>query len=229
MMEPERLLEQTTSALERALLQEGRAYHVPDRVHARTLSALGLTASVGLGAALLMWWSARSWAAKIVLGLSTVTLVAGIPVGYVLLTRDAPAPQPIAPPTHARPAPIPVAPPAPPLAAAAPAPAVDTPATPPAPARPAGPASSALRAEVAALDAVRSTLANDDPAGALSFLAAYFRTFPRGRLRYEAEVLRIDAWAKAGRPDAAKRHAQEFLKRHPNSVLAARVRPYAEP
>jgi hypothetical protein len=82
---------------------------------------------------------------------------------------------------------------------------------------------------VAALDAVRSTLANDDPKGALSFLAAYFRTFPRGRLRYEAEVLRIDALAKAGRSDTAKRHARELLRRHPNSVLAARVRPYAEP
>jgi hypothetical protein len=228
MMEPDRLLEQTTSALERALLAEGRAYHVSDRVHARTLSALGLTASVGLGASLLAWWSARSWAAKVVLGLSTVSLAAGLPVGYVLLMRDAPAPPPTAPPTRAQP-PAPAASLAPPLAAAAPAPAVDLPATPPSSARPAGPASSALRAEVAALDAVRSTLANDDPTGALSFLAAYFRTFPRGRLRYEAEVLRIDAWAKAGRPDTAKRHAQEFLKRHPNSVLAARVRPYAEP
>jgi hypothetical protein len=228
MMEPERLLEQTTSALERALLQEGRAYHVPDRVHAHTLSALGL-ASAGLGASALAWLSAKSWASKIFLGLSTVTLVAGLPVGYVLLTRSSPAPQPTAPLTRAMPAPAPAAPAAPALAVAAPPPAVETPATPPSPARPASMTSSALRAEVAALDAVRSTLANDDPAGALSFLAAYFRTFPRGRLRYEAEVLRIDALAKAGRPDTARRHAQEFLKRHPNSVLAARVRPYTEP
>jgi hypothetical protein len=62
----------------------------------------------------------------------------------------------------------------------------------------------------------------------LSFLGAYFRTFPRGRLHFEAEVLRIHALAQAGQSDMAKRHAREFLKRHPNSVLTARVRPYAE-
>ena len=102
-------------------------------------------------------------------------------------------------------------------------------ALPPAPTRASAPSNSALRAELAALDAVRSTLANDDPAGALSFLGAYFRTFPRGRLGLEAEVLRIDAQVKAGRLDIAKRHAREFLKRHPTSMLTARVRPYAEP
>jgi outer membrane protein assembly factor BamD (BamD/ComL family) len=99
---------------------------------------------------------------------------------------------------------------------------------PPAPAQASATTSSALRAELAALDAVRSTLANDDPAGALSFLAAYFRTFPRGRLRYEADVLRIAALAQAGQRDTARRYALKFLKRHPNSVLTARVRPYAE-
>jgi len=98
----------------------------------------------------------------------------------------------------------------------------------PASARAPATTSSALRAELAALDAIRATLANDDSTGALSFLATYFRTFPRGRLHPEAEVLRIDALAKAGQADGAKRYAQEFLKRHPNSVLTARVRPYAE-
>jgi hypothetical protein len=48
-------------------------------------------------------------------------------------------------------------------------------------------------------------------------------------LRLEAEVLRIDAQVKAGRLDIARRHAREFLKRHPSSVLTARVRPFAEP
>ena len=79
----------------------------------------------------------------------------------------------------------------------------------------------------AALDAIRSTLANNDPAGALSFLDAYFRTFPQGRLTLEAEVLRIDALAQSGRLVLAKRSAQEFLRHHPNSVLNARVQPYA--
>ncbi len=40
----------------------------------------------------------------------------------------------------------------------------------------------------------------------------------------EAEVLRIDALAESGRTDAAHARAREFLRRHPNSVLAAHVR-----
>jgi outer membrane protein assembly factor BamD (BamD/ComL family) len=92
----------------------------------------------------------------------------------------------------------------------------------------AAPTNSSLRAELAALDAVRSTLASGDSAGALSFLDAYFHTFPRGRLRPEAEVLRINALAKDGRLDDARKYAQEFLRRRPNSVLAARVQPFAK-
>jgi hypothetical protein len=47
---------------------------------------------------------------------------------------------------------------------------------------------------------------------------------PRRPLQLEAEVLRIDALAKIGRKDAARQHAEAFLRRHPNSVLATRVR-----
>jgi outer membrane protein assembly factor BamD (BamD/ComL family) len=41
-------------------------------------------------------------------------------------------------------------------------------------------------------------------------------------------VLRIDALAKGGRLDDARKYAQEFLRRHPNSVLAARVQSFAK-
>jgi TolA-binding protein len=92
-----------------------------------------------------------------------------------------------------------------------------------------GSASSSLRAELAALDAARSTLAEGNFVGALSFLDAYFRTFPRGKLHPEAEVLRIDALAKAGRMSDARKYAQQFLRRHPSSVLAARVQTLAGP
>jgi hypothetical protein len=129
--------------------------------------------------------------------------------------------------------PAPVAPPSPaPAMPAAPlrlSPPLDGPSAVPAPSLRAPTRSSALRAELAALDAVRTTLAKDDPSRALSFLTAYFRNFPQGRLRFEAEVLRIDALAKAGQTNAAGLHAREFLKRHPNTVFTARVRPYAEP
>ena len=226
MDEPERMLDQPTSALERALLKEGRAYRAPDYLRVRTLAALGVATSAGLASGVLAWLSVKSWTTKIILALSTMTLLA-IPLSYVLLGEHAP-------PARATPVvtPTPAAPtrPAPSMAVLASAPAIDPPAAlAPARARASANTSSALRAELAALDAIRSTLANDDPTGALSFLAAYFRTFPRGRLHPEAEVLRIDALAKAGQSDVAKRYAQEFLKRHPNSVLTARVRPYAEP
>jgi hypothetical protein len=83
---------------------------------------------------------------------------------------------------------------------------------------------SALSEELAALDAVRSTLAHGDPTGALARLDNYNRSFPKGRLQLEAEVLRIDALMKSGQEDLAKKRAQAFLTKHPNSVLASRVR-----
>jgi len=84
-----------------------------------------------------------------------------------------------------------------------------------------------LAAELSALDAARSALASGNPSGALSGLDSYARNFPHGRLSLEAEVLRIDALAKSGQTAAAKKRAEAFMKRHPGSVLASRVRAYA--
>lgn len=234
MEEPERILDKTDSTLERALLLEGRGYSAPEAVRAHTLAALGLTVSAGVGAGLLAWLSAKSLTTKLLLALSTATVIGAVPLTYVLSTEEPKATSPQWPAPAAAPAPASVEAQAP-----APGPIEETPAPPPAVARALPPnspsatrtspaSSSALRAELAALDAIRSTLANDDPTGALSFVTAYFRTFPRGRLRLEAEVLRIDALAKAGRSQAAKRYAQEFIRQHPNNVLTARVRPHAE-
>jgi hypothetical protein len=231
MDEPERMLDQSVSVLERALLKEGRAYQAPNDLRLRTLAALGVAISAGLAGGALAWLSAKSWTAKLVLAVSTMTLLSAIPLSYLWLGEHAP-------PARATPVVTPPPPPPPaastsparPIAVPAPTPAVNSPAAlAPAPTRGSPAPGSALRAELAALDAVRSTLAKNDPAAALSFLAAYFRTFPRGRLHPEAEVLRIDALAKAGQGNVAKRYAQEFLRRHPNSVLTARVRSYAEP
>jgi hypothetical protein len=84
--------------------------------------------------------------------------------------------------------------------------------------------SSALSDELNALDGARTLLAQGDAIGALSRLDAYNKSFPRGRLQLEAEVLRIDALMKSGQTDLAKKRAQAFLNKHPNSVLASRVR-----
>jgi hypothetical protein len=42
-------------------------------------------------------------------------------------------------------------------------------------------------------------------------------------------VLRIDALARSGHTDAARLRANAFLRRHPTSVLASRVRAEARP
>jgi outer membrane protein assembly factor BamD (BamD/ComL family) len=67
-------------------------------------------------------------------------------------------------------------------------------------------------------------LARGDGEGALARLDAYSRGYPRGRLELEAEVLRIDALDQSGRTNLARERAEAFLRRHPRSVLAARVR-----
>jgi hypothetical protein len=87
---------------------------------------------------------------------------------------------------------------------------------------------SVLAAELGALDVVRARLSNGDATGALAKLDDYSRSYPRGRLVLEAEVLRIDALSRAGQRDQARRRAEAFLRRHPNSVLATRVRGYTD-
>lgn len=229
MEDPERMLDQfdnDASPLAKALLREGRDYCAPDHVRKHTLATLGVAASTGIVGSALAWTSARSFATKAVLALSTAGLLSAVPIGYTIISRHShqvttPAVAPVVPAA---------APEAPPAPSVAPLPATNPERPQPTAVRSvARTSNSGLRDEIAALDAVRSSLTNNDPVGALSFLAAYFRSFPRGRLHPEAEVLRIDALAKAGHKESAQRHARDFLKRHPNSLLTARVRPYAEP
>jgi len=230
MDEPERLLDQKGSVLARTLLREARDYQGSEHLRDHTMAALGMAGSAGLALSISGWLAARSWTTKAFLALSTAGLLAAIPVTYVLLGdggSQAPAPTKIVAPALVVPAPI-SASLEPEHPAASPAPAPSAPSAPPTAPRARATGGSALGAELAALDAVRSKLAADDATAALASLGAYFRTFPRGRLHLEAEVLRIDTLAKAGRLDDAKRYAEDFLERHPNSVLTARIRPYAQ-
>jgi len=84
--------------------------------------------------------------------------------------------------------------------------------------------SDALQRELSQLDRARAQLSAGSPAGALALLNEYSRAEPRGALRLEAEVLRIDALLQSGREDQARARARAFLNRHPTSVLSARVR-----
>ena len=86
-----------------------------------------------------------------------------------------------------------------------------------------------LTQELAALDAARASLAGGEARRALRLLDTYDQSYPHGRLELEADVLRIDAMARSGRRDAARALAEAFLRKHPNSVLASRVRAHAQP
>ncbi|WP_438022938.1 hypothetical protein [Sorangium sp. So ce233] len=252
MTEPRRLLEESDSPLERALLSAGTSCPTSPETRAKTLAALGLAGAAALSsAAAPAALSAAGTAAasspvvaklgwtKILIALSTVGALAGIPAGY-LAWRGSQAPPPAAVDRFAGSLPGPIAR-AMPQAAPAPVEVAAEQTAAPAPARspraaaatkpgakaiPASAESAALQAELNALDAARSTLSSGNAQGALSLLDAYTREHPRGRLSLEAEVLRIDALAKSGRTDAAAQRAEAFLRRHPNSVLASRVRRY---
>lgn len=252
MSEPRRLLEESDSPLERALLSAGASYRVEPETRAKTLAALGLAGAAGLSASVAAGTSTLAAAetaavsssvaaklgwTKVLVLLSTAGAVAGLPAGYFVFREPAPQVAPLDrfagtladPVERAKVAP----PPAPPVEAATeePVPAVvptasgNSAAAPRSAARPSA-SSAALQEELLALDAVRTTLSSGNAQGALSLLDSYARAYPRGRLRLEAEVLRIDALAKSGRLDAAQRRAKAFLAGNPNSVLASRVRRY---
>lgn len=72
-------------------------------------------------------------------------------------------------------------------------------------------------AEFALLQRAREALATD-PAAALRVTDEHRRTFPRGRLSEEREVLAIEALAALGRWPAARARAERFERRYPGSV-----------
>jgi hypothetical protein len=90
------------------------------------------------------------------------------------------------------------------------------------------PATVTLGDEVALVESASRALRSGNAAAALGRLAEYRRRFPRGKMALEAQVLRIEALARAGRVGEAETRASAFLKRYPNSPVAARIRRYAE-
>jgi hypothetical protein len=246
MNEPRRLREVSGSTVEHALLSAGASYRSSAAAHAKTLGALGLASSAALSAGVASAgaagiFSKLGWAK--VLSLVSLSLAVIAPVTYVALrspSSDAAPSAAVAPaaPAQAR-APEPVIDsllPSTALSESAPEAAavvdVDK-AAPPAALRTIKPDANtkadSVAAELAAIDGARAALARGDANGALARLDSYARTYPRGRLSLEAEVLRIDALARSGQTAAASKRAEAFLRRHPNSVLASRVRGYLKP
>jgi hypothetical protein len=232
MRDDTRLRDEGATALERALLDAGTAYRGSPSARAKTMGALGLAGSAtamavaakpALGAAGKLSLGKLSLT-KLFTGVALCGAVAAVPVSYhawhkqaadgrgsrgITATADAPEPS-VATGTGAAADPT--------AAAIAPTTSVTrrrrAPDDVPVP----------LSRELASLDAARAALARGDTTRALAVLDRYARAYPRGRLDMEAEVVRIDALAESGRTDAAHARAREFLRRHPNSVLAAHVR-----
>jgi len=104
---------------------------------------------------------------------------------------------------------------------------VDKPATQPRTSARKPAADAGLRDELALLEAVSRATKAGNGALALSQSLEYKRRFPRGKLALEAQVLHIEALALAGNRAEASRLAQSFLKRYPDSPVAARIRRFA--
>lgn len=85
-------------------------------------------------------------------------------------------------------------------------------------------APTTLAEELGAINAVRAALAANDPQMAMLGLDAYERRYPAGRFALEAKVLRIDAFAAVGDATSARRLAEQFLRLHPSSPYAERLR-----
>ncbi len=83
---------------------------------------------------------------------------------------------------------------------------------------------SSLSRELGYLDGARAALRAGNSRGALDQLDRHAREAPDGTLRLEAEMLRIEAFARL--PDRAEviRRAQRFVNAHPQSALADRAR-----
>ena len=99
----------------------------------------------------------------------------------------------------------------------------------PSPVRAPRPQPSALGEQVVELDRARRALGDGDAATALKRLDVYEARFPRGALRDEADVLRVEALLAAGDRAGAVRAGDRFLAAHAESPHAARVRSLIHP
>lgn len=87
---------------------------------------------------------------------------------------------------------------------------------------------SRLREENRMLGDARAALRNGDSASALKKLEAMGGQFPDGVLAQEREVLAIEALARAGNRSAAAARAAAFLKAHPTSPHAKKLRGFLQ-
>jgi TolA-binding protein len=233
MIEPRRILDDGDD-FARALITGARAEHPSARSRRRVASALG----IGSAAVLILKWACFAGLAAAAISGATHVVHRGLwfsasPIA--VSGGGARNGSPASSPSVALPV-VPVAAPAPPPESAAPpaaaalVPHASALARAPAPAAaasstPAQP--SRMLAEAASLDAARVALTGGRPADALRALDDYRTRFPRGALAPEAQVLRIESLDASGDQAGARRLAAAFLRQHPDSPLAARIRKIA--
>jgi hypothetical protein len=83
---------------------------------------------------------------------------------------------------------------------------------------------SSLQAETAALDRVRAALNSGQASMGLAELGRYEAAFPRGMLRPESVVLKVEALVMAGDRARARELALAFIAAHPESPHTGRLR-----
>ena len=84
--------------------------------------------------------------------------------------------------------------------------------------------SAKLAEEVELLRAAQQALRSGNPSGALQLLDELARKHPEGALLEEREAARVLAQCASGRSASATKAARVFLKAHPRSAYAGRVR-----
>lgn len=83
--------------------------------------------------------------------------------------------------------------------------------------------SDALDREIARVEAARAALGSNEATQTLRLLDSYDRDFPHGAFSVEVSVLRVEALARAGRTDEARRLGARFLAEHHEGAFARRV------
>jgi hypothetical protein len=232
MNNPRRLIDEGLDDFERSLLAAGRRDAMPTSSRTRILAGLGLgalvpstavAASVNGAAKGTIFGLAAATGVKVAVGGAVGALAIWSSVALIRGGQEAPVVE--LPPVRMADAPVveQVADPSPiEEQQAAPAPeAVAEEAT----ARTPVTRQSAddLGRELESLDQARAALRGGDADRCLHLLREHARKFPRQRMAIEASVLRIEALAKSGNHEAARKAGQAFLAKHPKGPYAQRV------
>jgi hypothetical protein len=233
MNNPRRLIDEGLDDFERSLLAAGRRDAMPPSSRSRILVGLGLGALVPSTAVAA---SVNGAAKGTIFGLSAATgvkLAVGGAVGALaiwssvaLMQGGQGAPVVELPPVRMADAPVVER-------VAEPSPVEEQPAAPEqeavaeevTPRIPVGTKQTAddLGRELESLDQARAALRGGDADRCLQLLREHARKFPRQRMAVEASVLRIEALAKSGNQEAARKAGQAFLAKHPKGPYAQRV------